>query len=60
MSTQTERDMLHLVAQIRREHKARNAFRKNKSTGTYNAMMDEERNTMLLADEYYLKVKESM
>ncbi len=60
MSTQTERDMLHLVAQIRREHKARNVFRKNKSTGTYNAMMDEERNTMLLADEYYLKVKESM
>lgn len=49
--------MCHLIAQIRREHKARNAFRKGKSTETYNAMMAEEQVTMALANNNYKKYK---
>lgn len=52
-----QRDMCHLIAQIRREHKARNAFRKGKSTETYNAMMAEEQVTMALANNNYKKYK---
>lgn len=52
-----QRDMCHLIAQIRREHKARNAFRKGKSTETYHAMMEEEQATMDLADYNYKKYK---
>lgn len=44
-------DLLRLIAQVRREHKARREFRNGKNTDRYNKMAEEEHMTCNMADE---------
>ena len=54
-ASEQRKDMLHLIAQYRRLTKATKTFREGKSTDTYNAMMEAERMTTEMVDEYYKK-----
>lgn len=51
------KDMLHLIAQYRRQMKASGTFQNGKSTETYKAMKEAEEATTNLMNDMYKKYR---